>query len=156
MANLTLTAYNSKYSNRRFVEKRDMENGFEQSGFRINCFVCQHEAWGEDQLKARNELMKKKFLELWPSIKSDFEWRNDAYEEHTLDDDFSFTGRHIAAYSFMGSRFTAKTWVDMICGMLSMVYELGPVVFHKFAPGGLGFPGKVFLMEGKRLLLQSW
>ena len=79
--------------------------------------------------------MKKKFLELWPSIKSDFEWRNDAYEEHTLDDDFSFTGRHIAAYSFMGSRFTAKTWVDMICGMLSMVYELDPVVFHKFVPG---------------------
>lgn len=88
--------------------------------------------------------MKKKFLELWPSIKSDFEWRNDAYEEHTLDDDFSFTGRHIAAYSFMGSRFTAKTWVDMICGMLSMVYELDPVVFHKFVPGGSDFLGRYF------------
>lgn len=44
MANLTLTAYNSKYSNRRFVEKRDMENGFKQSGFRINHFVCEQEA----------------------------------------------------------------------------------------------------------------
>ncbi len=85
MANLTLTAYNSKYSNRRFVEKRDMENGFKQTGFRINGFVCQQEAWGEQQLKARNELMKKRFLELWPSIESDFEWSNDAYEEHALD-----------------------------------------------------------------------
>ena len=76
MANLTLTAYNSKYSNRRFVEKRDMENGFKQSGFRINGFVCQQEAWGEEQLKARNELIKRKFLELWPPIESDFEWSN--------------------------------------------------------------------------------
>lgn len=144
MANLTLTAYNSKYSNRRFVKKRDMENGFKQSGFRINGFVCQQEAWGEEQLKARNELMKRKFLELWPSIESDFEWGNDAYEEHALDDDFSFTGRQIAAYSFMGSRFTAKTWVDMICGVLSMVYELDPVVFHKFVPEGSDFPGRYF------------
>lgn len=144
MANLTLTAYNSKYSNRRFVEKRDMENGFKQSGFRINGFVCQQEAWGEEQLKARNELMKRKFLELWPPIESDFEWGNDAYEEHALDDDFSFTGRQIAAYSFMGSRFTAKTWVDMICGVLSMVYELDPVVFHKFVPEGSDFPGRYF------------
>lgn len=47
--------------------------------------------------------MKKRFLELWPSIESNFEWGNDAYEEHALDDDFSFTGRQIAAYSFMGS-----------------------------------------------------
>ena len=144
MANLTLTAYNSKYSNRRFVEKRDMENGFKQSGFRINHFVCEQEAWGEKQLEARNELMKKRFLELWPSIESNFEWGNDAYEEHALDDDFSFTGRQIAAYSFMGSRFTAKTWVDMICGVLSMVYELDPVVFHKFVPEGSDFPGRYF------------
>lgn len=144
MANLTLTAYNSKYSNRRFVDKRDMENGFKQSGFRINGFVCQQESWGEEQLKARNELMKAKFLELWSTIESDFEWSGEAYEEHALDDDFSFTGRQIVAYSFMGSRFTAKTWVDMICGVLSMVHELDPVVFHKYVPEGSEFPGRYF------------
>ena len=35
MANLTLTAYNSKYSNNSFLEKRDMANGFKDSGIRM-------------------------------------------------------------------------------------------------------------------------
>lgn len=144
MANLTLTAYNSKYSNRRFLEKRDMEDGFKDSGFRINSYACQQDAWGEDQLKERDKQMRKRFLALWPMVSSTFEWSNDAYEEHALDDDFDFTGRQIAAYNFMGSRFTAKTWVDMICGVLSMVYELNPVVFHKFVPEGSEFPGRYF------------
>lgn len=144
MANLTLTAYNSKYSNRRFVEKRDMENGFKSSGFRINNYVCQQEAWGEKQLEERDSLMRKRFLQLWPMITSTFEWSNDSYEEHALDDDFDFTGRKIAAYSFMGSRFTVKNWADMICGVLSMVYELDPVVLLKYVPDGADFPGRYF------------
>ena len=34
-ANLTLTGYNSAYSNSPFVDKRDMEGGFKQSGLRM-------------------------------------------------------------------------------------------------------------------------
>ena len=36
LANLTLTAYNSKYSNSPFPDKRDMDKGFRQSGLRMN------------------------------------------------------------------------------------------------------------------------
>ncbi|WP_232202868.1 HNH endonuclease family protein [Olsenella sp. oral taxon 809] len=144
MANLTLTAYNSKYSNRRFVEKRDMEDGFKDSGFRINKYVSLQDVWGEKQLEERDELMREKFLSLWPMISSDFEWSNDVYDEHELDDDFDFSGRKIAAYTFMGSRFTTKNWAEMICGVLSMVYEMDPVVFHKFVPEGSDFPGRYF------------
>ena len=32
----------------------------------------------------------------------------------------------------------------MICGVLSMVYERDPVVFHKFVPEGSDFPGRYF------------
>ena len=144
MANLTLTAYNSKYSNRRFIEKRDMTDGFKDSGFRINQYVSQQTEWGEKQLEERNELMRKKFLNLWPMISSDFEWSNDVYDEHALDDDFDFSGRKIAAYSFMGSRFTTKNWAEMICNVLSMIYEMDPVIFHKFVPEGSDFPGRYF------------
>lgn len=144
MANLTLTAYNSKYSNRRFVEKRDMDDGFKDSGFRINKYVSLQDEWGEAQLEERDKLMREKFLSLWPMISSDFEWSNDVYDEHALDDDFDFSGRKIAAYSFMGSRFTTKSWVEMICGVLSMLYEIDPVVFHKFVPEGSDFPGRYF------------
>lgn len=36
IANLTLTAYNSKYSNSSFAEKKTMQNGFDESGIRMN------------------------------------------------------------------------------------------------------------------------
>lgn len=36
IANLTLTAYNSKYSNSSFTEKKTMQNGFNDSGIRMN------------------------------------------------------------------------------------------------------------------------
>lgn len=36
LANLTLTAYNSKYQNSTFKTKRDCENGYKDSGLRIN------------------------------------------------------------------------------------------------------------------------
>lgn len=39
MANLTLTAYNSQYSNLTFLEKRDMEKGFKESAFRLNNYL---------------------------------------------------------------------------------------------------------------------
>ena len=40
ISNLTLTGYNIKYSNRPFAEKRDMENGFKQSGLRMNHYIA--------------------------------------------------------------------------------------------------------------------
>lgn len=36
LGNLTLTGYNSEYSDRSFVEKRDMENGFKDSPIKMN------------------------------------------------------------------------------------------------------------------------
>lgn len=41
IANLTITAYNSKYSNNTFEEKKNMKNGFLDSGIRINQRIAQ-------------------------------------------------------------------------------------------------------------------
>ena len=45
MANLTLTAYNSQYSNLTFLEKRDMEKGFKESAFRLNNYLKSCNKW---------------------------------------------------------------------------------------------------------------
>ena len=43
LANLTLTAYNSKYQNSTFKTKRDCENGYKDSGLRINQRLAHYE-----------------------------------------------------------------------------------------------------------------
>ena len=51
IANLTLTAYNSKYSNSSFVEKKNMQNGFLDSGIRMNTYIAQKDKWTLAELK---------------------------------------------------------------------------------------------------------
>jgi hypothetical protein len=47
LGNLTLTGYNSEYSDRPFTEKRDMEGGFRDSPLRVNQGLGQVEEWND-------------------------------------------------------------------------------------------------------------
>lgn len=66
LANLTLTAYNSKYSNNSFSDKRDMDKGFRQSGLRMNTWIAQQEKWTLAELEERCEMLVSSALTIWP------------------------------------------------------------------------------------------
>ena len=53
LGNLTLTGYNSEYSDRPFVEKRDISGGFRESPLKLNRGLGQLDQWNEDTIKAR-------------------------------------------------------------------------------------------------------
>ncbi|GAA8086150.1 DUF262 and DUF1524 domain-containing protein [Helicobacter pylori] len=55
IGNLTLTGYNSTYSNRSFQEKQGMEKGFKDSPLRLNQGLRDLESFGEKEIK--KELM---------------------------------------------------------------------------------------------------
>ena len=48
LGNLTLTGYNSEYSDRAFKDKRDMEGGFHQSPLRLNEGLGTCEVWNKE------------------------------------------------------------------------------------------------------------
>ena len=62
MANLTLTGYNSQYSNLAFLEKRDMEKGFNDSAFRLNNYVKSCDQWTEVEMKQRQHDLLEVFM----------------------------------------------------------------------------------------------
>ena len=126
MANLTLTAYNSDYSNRSFEQKRDRDDGFRASGFRMNQWIARQDTWGEPQMKEREKLLERRFLEMWPYPTTVYEPRKAFFEVAELDADVEFTGRRIAAFSFMGVRYTATQWNDMETKVLQLLHELEP------------------------------
>ena len=146
LANLTLTAYNPQYGNKRFIDKRNTEGGFKDSGFRISAQIALCDQWTEIEIKQRNERLKKRFLQFWPMIETSYIPAFDIHEEVGLDEDFEFTNRKIAAYTFLGSRFTVKSWADMICGVLTSIYELDPTMLLKYIPDG-EFPSEIFLFQ---------
>lgn len=148
IANLTLTAYNSKYSNRPFSEKLAIKDGFKDSPLFLNKWINEQDTWTEEQLRAREDLLVARFLELWPLPEVTFVPKENDEAIHTLDDDFNFTGTKVAAYSFNGVRKTVKTWKDATVEVLSQVYEIDPATVRLMAASS-DYPGNYLRLGGK-------
>ena len=131
IANLTLTGYNSQYSNRRFTEKRDMKDGFKDSHLELNAYVSTCEKWTLDELKNRNREMKDLAKQLWPYPKTDFKPPVALNESHSLDEDFNFKGRSIVSFSFMNTPYSALSWIDMFVKVIKFLFELDATVIYK-------------------------
>lgn len=67
LGNLTLTGYNSEYSDRPFIEKRDIEGGFRESPIRLNEGMVAVENWDEDAIRARAQRLALKAPDVWPA-----------------------------------------------------------------------------------------
>lgn len=67
LGNLTMTGYNSEYSNRTFIEKRDMEGGFAQSPLRLNESLRNQPEWDRAAIEQRAENLAKKAVKVWQS-----------------------------------------------------------------------------------------
>ncbi|GAA7855513.1 DUF262 and DUF1524 domain-containing protein [Helicobacter pylori] len=73
IGNLTLTGYNSEYSNRSFQEKRDMEKGFKQSPLKLNQSLKDLESFDEEKIKKRANDLADWALKIWTYPKLDAE-----------------------------------------------------------------------------------
>ncbi len=73
IGNLTLTGYNSEYSNKPFKEKRDMEKGFKQSSLKLNQSLKDLESFGEKEIEKRANDLADWALKIWTYPKLDAE-----------------------------------------------------------------------------------
>ena len=60
-----LTAYNSKYSNSSFTEKKTMQNGFDDSGIRMNTWIAKKNKWTLAEMEERSEYLIGRALSIW-------------------------------------------------------------------------------------------
>jgi uncharacterized protein with ParB-like and HNH nuclease domain/predicted transport protein len=73
LGNLTLTGYNSEYSDRPFAQKRDMEGGFKDSPLRLNDGLGTITTWNEQTIELRAERLSSAAIGVWkaPTLPSD-------------------------------------------------------------------------------------
>jgi predicted transport protein len=71
LGNLTLTGYNTEYSDRPFHEKRDMKGGFAESPLRMNSGLGSLEVWDENAIVARAERLAEVASKVWDSPKAE-------------------------------------------------------------------------------------
>jgi uncharacterized protein with ParB-like and HNH nuclease domain/predicted transport protein len=83
LGNLTLTGYNSEYSDKPFIEKRDMKGGFKESPLKLNDGLGEIEKWDANAICKRAENLAKKAKKIWeyPIISTEI------LEKHTPEKD---------------------------------------------------------------------
>ena len=83
LGNLTLTGYNSEYSDKPFVTKRDMRGGFKESPLKVNAGLGTLNEWNEEAIKNRAAQLAEKALNVWPApeLATDI---LDAYRQETV------------------------------------------------------------------------
>ncbi|MFT4712918.1 MAG: hypothetical protein ACI8W1_001399 [Candidatus Azotimanducaceae bacterium] len=73
LGNLTLTGYNSEYSDKAFGDKRDMKGGFKESPLKLNQGLGVCDTWNEESIKQRASNLAKLAAEIWdaPNLTED-------------------------------------------------------------------------------------
>lgn len=123
IGNLTITAYNSTYSNSAFQTKLTMENGFRDTAYRLNNYVCQQDEWGFEQIEERTTQLAHRALELWPMITSTHEARTKQQETIPLSEDTSFTAKKITGFQLNDASWTVKSWKEALLNVIRFLLE---------------------------------
>ena len=136
ISNLTLTGYNSNYSNRTFQEKKTMKNGFLDSGIRLNHFVAQFDKWDEDELGLRKAKLSEMALDIWEYPETVFipEQKEDDIVSLSEDNGIA-TNRDIQYFIFREERQDVNTWSDMMWEMANKFLAMNPAILYQEAAG---------------------
>lgn len=150
LANLTLTAYNSKYSNSSFLKKRDNPDGFANSGIRMNQLIAKYDKWTLEELSDRNEKLIDKALRIWPMAETKYEPVIKTLDSISLADDYDLKGRKIARFSFKGAEEPVKSWIDMYVKVISSLYAENPLLLVQLAEDQSGVELSNFVSDTEK------
>lgn len=141
LANLTLTGYNSEYSNLPFngvltkdkmtLEVKEKKTGeiqkvgFQYSPLQINKWIAARDSWNEDTLKNRQDWWLENLDKEWPLPETSFK----PVEEDTsvyLLDDIDLKGKGIKSIEIFGKKNSVSTWADAVDIIIEAIYDSNP------------------------------
>lgn len=134
LGNLTLTAYNSRYSNSPFVTKLEIENGFKDSKFTLNKLIASCEKWTEEEIIRRTEYLIDRSKKVWPEISTSFvEDEKEEGELISLENEGSFTGTYIEGFTFENTFYEVSSWKDFLVTALQILYDIDKAPLQNLA-----------------------
>lgn len=143
LANLTLTGYNSEYSNRSYIDKMHLEVkdkktgeiqrvGFADSKLPINEWIAKRESWTEDTLKDRQGWWINGLRKVWPYPTTSFL----PIEEDTsvyLLEETDLKGRGVRSVEVFGEKNSATTWSEALDTITESIYSRHSDFFEKIS-----------------------
>ncbi|MGN0028994.1 MAG: DUF262 domain-containing protein [Marinilabiliaceae bacterium] len=130
LANLTLTGYNSEYSNRQFIEKRDGTmspegetlGGFRTSHYRLSETLKDLGQWTENEILERQKWVTDRFLKIFPQIRTNLT-KAQSNVFTLADGGEALTGKNLIGYRLFGVDCQCNSWKDMLVSICKDLYE---------------------------------
>jgi len=130
--NITLTWYNSKYSNKGFSEKKNIEKWFNESHLYLNSYLKEVDIWNEENILKRYEILKEKALKVWKLPETEYKEQKDETKLFTLSDDKNFTWEEILEYSFEWKEYKVNNWALFYENIIKIIYEKDKKLMKSF------------------------
>lgn len=118
LGNLTITGYNSEYSNSPFSEKKTIPGGFNDSPYRINKALKTTDVWGAEQIRKRTESLVNQAVKYWPMPGTNFEPKREPMPTHPMGEETTFTNTTVVAYEFDDSKVTVQSYKELMIGVI--------------------------------------
>lgn len=147
LGNITLTGYNSKMSNRPFLEKRDMEKGFKDSKLSLNKYLWNLDNWNENTIIGRADKLKNIALKIWSYPVTDYESHEPELNQFNLSEDYNFTGEKIKSFILMGQTYPINSWKEFYRILSQNLYDLAPDIFNSFFSDGDFIDGRKLISD---------
>lgn len=128
LANLTLTGYNSKYSNNSFETKKTIENGFNQSPLLINSFVKSVDVWNKGTLEKRANWWLEQIKKIWTMPTTTYQAPN-TDKEYLFKDDEDMTGTRVTSVSISGETTKVTSWTDAFEVIIEKLFTENPELY---------------------------
>src|SRR5699024_8585505 len=123
IGNLTVTGYNSAYSNSSFTRKKELDNGFTASPYRLNADVKTAQRWDEAAMEARSARLTNEALQYWSFIDTDFAPPEVVRPTEPLGTDTSFRRREVTAYEYEDASETVTDWANLTPKLLAVLLQ---------------------------------
>ncbi len=128
LPNLTLTGYNSKYSNNDFQTKKTIENGFNQSPLLINSLIKETEVWNKATLESRAVWWNKQINKIWSIPETTYEAPNDDME-YMFKDDEDLSHTTVKSVSILGETAKVSSWADAFEVIVEKLFTANPGLY---------------------------
>lgn len=130
--NLTLSAYNSSYSNISFLKKKNMKDkGFIHSKLQLNAYLKKLEKWDEEEILKRADYLFERALQIWAIPSTDYSPVSKEDIIYWDDEDFDFTNKRIVKMVLFGDSIATTDVTDAYKKINVYVYSYDPAEYMK-------------------------
>ena len=126
LANLTLTGYNSEYSNKPYEVKKTMKDGFMDSPLKINQqTIANVDNWTEKALLKRQQWWSDNLKQVWKMPASSFKPVKPDTNIELLSQD-NLKGFGVRSITVFGDEVSVTTWAEALDTLAEKLYEKYP------------------------------